>query len=112
MSGSLRWARCLPPFDTGYTLFRASGVGIDVYNVEAEASGAVLAEPEGNAIPACAAHPCGSAADIVRLPALDPARDGRVPMVVKTAARLAVEFADADVRVPVSGPFSIAVNLG
>lgn len=86
-------------------------VGIDVYNVEAEAYGAVLAQPDGDAIPAIAEHPCRSADDMMQLPVLDPARDGRIPMLVRTAARLAAEFPEADVRVPVSGAFSIAANL-
>ncbi len=86
-------------------------VGIDVYNVEAEAYGAALTEPDGNAIPAVSAHLCRSATDIMSLPVLDPAENGRIPMILKTAARLATTFPEADVRVPVSGPFSIAANL-
>ena len=42
---------------------------------------------------------------------LDPRRDGRIPMVIGVAARLAREFPETQVRVPVSGPFSIASNL-
>lgn len=86
-------------------------VGIDIYNVEAEAYGAALEKPDGNAIPAVSAHLCRSAADIMGLPLLDPAEAGRIPMIVRTAARLATEFPESDVRVPVSGSFSIAANL-
>jgi uroporphyrinogen decarboxylase len=86
-------------------------VGIDIYNLEAEACGATVAEPEGNAVPAVSGHVCSSAADIMDLPPLDPGRDGRVPMVIETAGRLAREFPEADVRVPVSGCFSVAANL-
>ncbi len=86
-------------------------VGIDIYNLEAEAYGASVAEPEGNAVPAVSGYVCGSAADIMRLSPLDPAKDGRVPMVIETARRLAAEFPEADVRVPVSGCFSVAANL-
>ena len=32
-------------------------------------------------------------------------------MIIEVGKRLAEEFPDADVRVPVSGPFSIAVSL-
>jgi len=86
-------------------------VGIDIYNLEAEAYGAVVAEPAGSAIPAVSAHPCRDVDDVLALPPLDPARDGRLAMVVETARRLVAELPEADVRVPVSGPFSLAAGL-
>jgi uroporphyrinogen decarboxylase len=52
-----------------------------------------------------------SAAALGELAPFDPATSGRIPMVLDAAARLAREFPDADVRVPVSGPFSIASSL-
>ena len=85
--------------------------GIDIYNLEAEAYGAELAKPEGIGIPAVAEHPFSSTADLAGLPPLDPDRDGRIPMLIDVAHRLAVRFPEADIRVPISGPFSIASNL-
>jgi uroporphyrinogen decarboxylase len=38
-------------------------------------------------------------------------RDGRFPLVLEAAERLREEFPEADVRIPLSGPFSIAVGL-
>jgi len=86
-------------------------VGIDIYNIEAEAYGATIAEPEGSAIPSITAHPCATTADIANLPPLDPATAGRIPMIIEAGCELQVHFPDADVKVPVSGPFSLASNL-
>jgi len=86
-------------------------VGIDIYNPEAEAYGAIVAEPAGNAVPAIAEHPCKDLAAILAMPPLDPSRDGRLPMVLDAAMELAADLPDADVRVPVSGPFSLAAGL-
>ncbi|MFW5798065.1 MAG: uroporphyrinogen decarboxylase family protein [Planctomycetota bacterium] len=85
-------------------------VGIDIYNLEAEALGAVVGRPEGNAIPAISHHPCNSLDDLLKLPRLNP-DDGRLPMVLEAATRLKHDCPEADVRLPVSGPFSIASNL-
>jgi uroporphyrinogen decarboxylase len=86
-------------------------VGIDIYNLEAEAYGAPVAKPEGVAVPAIAAHPCASVEEIRRLPHYDAGRAGRIPLVLEAARRLRQAFPLADVRVPVSGPFSIACAL-
>jgi uroporphyrinogen decarboxylase len=86
-------------------------VGIDIYNLEAEAYGAIVARPEGTAVPAISIHPCSSVAEMERLPHYDPARAGRIPIMLEAAQRIAREFPSADVRIPVSGPFSIACAL-
>ncbi len=86
-------------------------VGIDIYNLEAEAYGGVVVEPTGNGIPAIVEPVVGSVRQGLDLPAFDPRRDGRIAMAVDVARRLAQTFPDADVRLPVSGPFSIAVSL-
>ncbi len=96
-----------------YELYRHSPViiGIDIYNIEAEAFGATIAEPVGTGIPAIVVHPFSSPEEILRLAPFDPAAAGRAPMLIKTARRLARAYPGAQVRVPVSGPFSIACNL-
>jgi uroporphyrinogen decarboxylase len=85
--------------------------GIDIYNLEPEAYGAVIEEPEGCAIPAIATHPLGSVSELLDLPPLNPATDGRIAMQVRAAQRLIERFPEANIRVPVSGPFSISSNL-
>ena len=85
--------------------------GIDIYNLEPEAYGAVVEEPDGYSIPAIGAHPLKSVAGLLELPPLEPARDGRIAMQIEAAQRLLERFPEADIRVPVSGPFSIASNL-
>ncbi len=85
--------------------------GIDIYNLEPEAYGAVIEEPEGCAIPAIGKHPLNGVAALLELPPLNPATDGRIGMQIRAAQRLIERFPEANIRVPVSGPFSIASNL-
>jgi len=85
-------------------------VGIDIYNLEAEAYGAVVPRPDGAGIPAIGQHPFNDLDALAALPPFDP-RAGRLGMAIAAAARLKREFPEADVRMPVSGPFSIAANL-
>jgi uroporphyrinogen decarboxylase len=85
-------------------------VGIDIYNLEAEAYGATVERPADNDIPAIGAHPFRDLAALVELAPFDP-RAGRPGMAIDVGRRLRREFPDADVRIPVSGPFSIAANL-
>jgi uroporphyrinogen-III decarboxylase len=86
-------------------------VGIDIYNLEAEAYGVTVSTPKGNDIPAICTHICQNAAEIQNLKPLNPKNDGRIPMVIKTGKQLAKAFPNADVRIPMSGPFSLASNL-
>ena len=86
-------------------------VGIDIYNLEAEAYGARIEACEDDAVPAIHEPLLTSLEEGVDLEAFDPARDGRIPMVLAVGQRLKHEFPDADVRIPVAGPFSIAFNL-
>ncbi len=96
-----------------YRLYRHTPImpGIDIYNLEAEAYGGVVEKPAGLGIPVIAKPICRSAADLLSLRSFDPRRDGRIPMAIDVAARLAAAFPEAQVRVPVSGPFSIASSL-
>lgn len=86
-------------------------VAIDIYNLEAEAYGAKVAASTPNAIPAIHRPLAGSLDEVLDLRPFDPQRDGRIAMVIDVARRLKREFPDADVRLPVNGPFSIAFNL-
>lgn len=86
-------------------------VGIDIYNLEAEAYGARIEVPGEDGIPAIAEHPFTSLDEALEVRPFDPACDGRIAMVIDVGRRLAAELPEADVRIPVAGPFSIAFNL-
>ena len=96
-----------------YRVYRHTPImpGIDIYNLEAEAYGAAVENPQGFGIPAISRPVLHSVAELRGLRPLDPRRDGRIPMQIEVAARLAKTFPETQVRVPVSGPFSIASNL-
>ena len=86
-------------------------LGIDIYNLEPEAYGAPVHDPGPDGIPAIQ-HPLfASLDDALEVPPFDPARDGRIAMVLDTGKRLRAALPEADVRIPVAGPFSIAFNL-
>lgn len=86
-------------------------VGIDIYNLEAEAYGAVVTEPGGNGIPAIHTPLIHALDETLEIPPFDPARDGRIPMVLEVGRRLKEALPDADIRIPVAGPFSVGINL-
>ncbi len=86
-------------------------VGIDIYNLEAEAYGAKVEIPSDDAIPAIHQPLLESLEAGLDLKPFDPQRDGRIAMVLGVGQRLKREFPGADVRIPVAGPFSIAFNL-
>jgi len=96
-----------------YRLYRHRPVvvGIDIYNLEAEAYGAVVSRAAGNAIPAIREYPCSSVKELLNLEPFDPKTAGRIPMVIEAAQRVSDNSRDADVRIPLSGPFSLAANL-
>ena len=98
---------------TAYEIYHHSPivVGIDIYNIEAEAYGCTVERPGGNGIPAITRGILESIEEGRSLKPFDPEVDGRIGMIIEAGKRLAAEFPDADVRVPVSGPFSIAVSL-
>jgi uroporphyrinogen-III decarboxylase len=85
--------------------------GIDIYNLEAEAYGAKVDSPGEDGIPAIREPLFASLDDAFGVEPFDPARGGRIPMVLDVARRLKSELPEADVRVPVAGPFSVAFNL-
>lgn len=96
-----------------YRYYRQTPImpGIDIYNLEPEAYGATVARPDGEDIPAISGHAFDTTRVLLELPPLNPRRDGRIPMQIEAARRLRDTFPEADIRVPVSGPFAIASNL-
>jgi uroporphyrinogen decarboxylase len=88
-------------------------VGVDVYNVEAEAAGAAVRYFDGsNDVPAVVEPLVTAPAGLRRLGTPDPAKDGRMPLLVEAAARLHKDRGrDLVVRGALSGPFSLACAL-
>jgi len=85
--------------------------GIDVYNVEPEVHGAGLDSPSGSGVPSIVSHPFSSVDALLGIPAPDPSRDGRMPMILGVAQRLAGECAPATVFVSMCGPLAFANGL-
>jgi len=86
-------------------------VGIDIYNLEAEAYGCEVAAPGGVGIPAVRRPLCASVDEAMGLQPFHPLAARRILLFIAAARRLKAEFPEADVRMPVSGPFSIAQSL-
>jgi uroporphyrinogen decarboxylase len=86
-------------------------VGIDVYNIEAEAYGAVVQDAGGNAIPSIGAPLYTTIEELLDLHPIDPRKDGRFPVILESAARLRTRCGETAIAVPLSGPFSIAAHL-
>ena len=91
-------------------------VGVDVYNVEAEALGCEVIYYEGDdtSIPAISAEGAIYSEDAdfktMRLP--DPEKDGRMPVNIEAARRVVEALgSEVPIRGALSGPFSMAANL-
>jgi len=86
-------------------------VGIDIYNIETEAYGAKIQNPGANGIPAIHEVLFTTLDDALAIQPYDPATAGRMKMIIDVGRRLKEALPEADVKIPVSGPFSIAFNL-
>lgn len=86
-------------------------VGIDVYTIEAEAYGAKVLDPGGKEVPVIGTPCVESAGDILALGRWDPASGSRFGLAFEAAGMLRSRFPGADIRIPASGPFSIASSL-
>ena len=86
-------------------------IGMDIYNLEAEAFGASVDVPEGNEVPGISGNIFESFEELMALEPLNLKRAGRFPIHLDAARKVKAELPEADVRLPLSGPFSIASNL-
>lgn len=91
-------------------------VGMDVYNIEAEAAGCRVTFYEGDdaSVPGIAPndHVVGLDDDLASLPIPDPAIAGRMPLNIEVARQVVRELGDTVwIRGAISGPFSLAVSL-
>jgi len=85
-------------------------VGIDVYNVEAEAAGCKVTYHEGPSIPALTPGMEALVQDNFRMP--DPLKDGRMPVMLRATARVREEIGgEVPVFGSLCGPFSLAAAL-
>ncbi|MGI5818918.1 MAG: uroporphyrinogen decarboxylase family protein [Armatimonadota bacterium] len=103
---------CLRAHREAWLLYRHFPVvvGIDIYNLEAEALGGEVRRAEGVGIPAITEPIARSCSEAMGLPLLDPGA-GRIPMMIEVGRGLADEFPEADIRIPVGGPFSVAQSV-
>jgi uroporphyrinogen-III decarboxylase len=85
-------------------------VGIDIYGVECEAYGGRVDDTGGNGVPA-AVPLLSEARSIPGLRRYSAVRDGRFPLLLTAARELQREFPEANVAIPLGGPFSVAVGL-
>ena len=78
---------------TAYLEYRHTPVvvGIDIYNLEAEAYGAEVSVPSGKGIPAIHRPLFDRLDGALELEPFDPHQDGRIAMVIETGHRLAIE---------------------
>jgi uroporphyrinogen decarboxylase len=88
-------------------------IGIDVYNVEAEALGCrVVYFEDSNDVPGIVDPLIRDRAGLARLGVPDPERDGRMPIYLEAAARMYASVGhDLILRGAVTGPYSMAAEL-
>ena len=98
-----------------YELYRPDllTVGLDVYNVEAEALGCTIKYYDDSTdVPGVARHLCDSLEEVRAVRKVDPEKDGRMPIFLRAAQRVHAELGgEIYVRGAVSGPFSLASEL-
>ncbi len=90
-------------------------VGMDVYNLEAEALGSKVTYYEGDdtSIPGIGlgGHVLKFGEDLSNLAVPNPAKAGRMPINLEVAKRMSELTSQVPVRGAVSGPFSLALSL-
>lgn len=85
-------------------------VGIDVYDVEAEALGCMVHYPEDLSIPGIVSHPMQDFLDLDNVRFRE--NSGRIGMLLDAASEVQNHIgSEVNVSVGISGPFSIAVEL-
>ena len=91
-------------------------VGMDVYNVEAEAAGCPIAYYEGDdtsipsPVPGQEVYHEDDSVESLKIP--EPASDGRMPLMLEVARRVHRLLGEkVPIRGAVSAPFSLAANL-
>jgi len=88
-------------------------VGVDIYNVEAEALGCTVAyNTEEPIVPAIVSHVLEEKATLSRLSLPDPEKDGRMPLLLEAASRIKETLGkEVLVGAAIVGPFTLAALL-
>ncbi|MDQ8183673.1 uroporphyrinogen decarboxylase family protein [Pelagicoccus sp. SDUM812005] len=88
-------------------------VGIDVYNVEAEALGCkIVYFDDSPDVPGVEDFPIKKLSDIDKLSIPDPTKDGRMPLYLEAAKKLHAKLGhEIKIRGAITGPFSLASEL-
>ena len=88
-------------------------VGIDIYNIEAEALGCKIKfHIDSNYVPGIVSHPLSEDRNIDKLKIPNSESSGRMPMMIKAVDKVYRTIGkEVSVNAPVSGPFSLAVEL-
>jgi len=85
-------------------------VGLDIYNIEAEALGGIIDFPGDTSLPALRSPIIQSPDDFKALRLPDPHSDGRMPMLLGACRRLKAAL-PATISGTVTGPFTLAAIL-
>jgi len=86
-------------------------VGIDIYNIEAEAIGCEINYDNGNGVPTIKTRILNES-NLKDLKIPDPEKDGRMPMILEATEQIQNKFGgEVLVCAGVSGPFSLASSL-
>jgi uroporphyrinogen decarboxylase len=95
-----------------YSLYRHDliSVGLDIYNVEAEALGARIQYYEDSRLPSCEAAVIRCEGDLKRLRVPDPETCGRLPVLLGACEKVRRE-APVPVSGTLTGPFTLAAIL-
>ena len=88
-------------------------VGIDVYNIEAQAIGCGVLFPDAiNAVPAIDRRILNDISEVERLTQPDPEKTERMPLILETTQAVNKKLgSEVYVRAAISGPYSIAIEL-
>ncbi|MGI9862659.1 uroporphyrinogen decarboxylase family protein [Moorella naiadis] len=87
-------------------------VGIDIYNIEAEALGCPVQYFHDETIPAIAGNIVNGPADLKHLHLPDPEHDGRLPLLLDAASRVKEALGlEVPVGAAMVGPFTLAALL-
>ena len=87
-------------------------VGVDIYNVEAEAMGCPVRYYEDNTLPSVNGVLIKDLSDLENLELPDPAKDGRMPVMIEACEALKAEIGDeVYVSAAIVGPFTLAAIL-
>ena len=85
-------------------------MGIDVYNLEAEAMGATVAAGAPYEVPAVVEHPLGELHQIAQCSKLE-IDQGRLEVTLAAADDLTERMPDVRCAIPLAGPYSVAAGL-